>query len=475
MTGVLCRLRNPPSTHHTMGNYGLGEPGLGTVIILSGIFINRDTTYTPTTSWFRWRPKPEGVFIDDVDNNEKGLQPLPHRSRSRHSRSPSPSPFKTSTWRQRELQFPGFSITVQTPNTAVFRDTLPSRILRKFPFIMEVVYWGMIYSVYQAARGQLARHRTDQTVVDSRHHALQVVWLEQHMHFFWEKSIQQFVMQFPNLMWWLIRVYSYVHIPATITFLVSLYYYSISRNRSVPVWQESLVAASLYESRRRALSLCNLLSFVVFALWPCMPPRLLDNDAANNGIHDGSPHFGFIDSVHAAKTGAVSFWNKRKFTNQLAAMPSMHFGYSLLIGLTIMMLPLPYDQQARSSRSPSRRLRLPLGCCIRIPRSVSPLRLFLLIVGFSYPFTILVAIISTANHFILDAIAGAAIVLLAFKINYVMLNLRVFEDYFFWIMRTYKPVPDETMDEFERGRSEILLGSPSTCSSRSTSGRVSPD
>ena len=80
-------------------------------------------------------------------------------------------------------------------------------------------------------------------------------------------------------------------------------------------------------------------------------------------------------------------------------MPSLHFGYSLMIGLTIGSLPLAATHGRRS-------LYLPLLGRVRMP---STRRAICLLVGFLYPFTILVAIVSTANHFILDAVAGACV------------------------------------------------------------------
>jgi hypothetical protein len=53
---------------------------------------------------------------------------------------------------------------------------------------------------------------------------------------------------------------------------------------------------------------------------------------------------------------------------------------------------------------------------------------------------ILIAIIATANHFILDAVAGAAVCAVGWWGNAVLLNLLPLEDYFLWILRIHKPV-----------------------------------
>ena len=69
------------------------------------------------------------------------------------------------------------------------------------------------------------------------------------------------------------------------------------------------------------MTLTNLLAFTIFVLYPCMPPRLLPRE------------YGFLDSV--GHNNAESVWMSGKYVNQLAAMPSMHFGYSFCIGMTM--------------------------------------------------------------------------------------------------------------------------------------------
>lgn len=100
----------------------------------------------------------------------------------------------------------------------------------------------------------------------------------------------------------------------------------------------------------------------------------------------------------------------------LAAMPSLHFGYSLLIGMTIATLP------------------------IASLRATSWKRISLVLFGLSYPALILTAIVATANHFILDAVAGALVCGIAWHGNGILLNLLVVEDYFLWLVRIHKPV-----------------------------------
>lgn len=141
-----------------------------------------------------------------------------------------------------------------------------------------------------------------------------------------------------------------------------------------------------------------------------------------------------MDTVHGAE-GESSVWTQNKFCNQYAAMPSLHFGYSLLVGLTIGCLPLAPQHQ----RSTVLSMHTPFaGKTLRL-RLPSARRLACLTIGFAYPAIILVAIVATANHFVLDAIAGATVCGLAWTGNRVLLNLLPLEDYFLWCVRIHKP------------------------------------
>lgn len=111
-------------------------------------------------------------------------------------------------------------------------------------------------------------------------------------------------------------------------------------------------------------------------------------------------------------------------------MPSLHFGYSLLIGLTVALIPLA-PQQRRS-----RTVVLPLFGRTRLPSSR---RVLYTVAGLLYPTIILIAIVATANHFILDAVAGAFVCAAAWMGNSILLNLLPLEDYFLWCVRIHKP------------------------------------
>ena len=103
------------------------------------------------------------------------------------------------------------------------------------------------------------------------------------------------------------------------------------------------------------------MALVGYYLYPLAPPRLMN----------GSD---FIDTVVVHQTwGSMASGDLKNMSNQYAAMPSMHIGWSLWCGLTIFALA-----------------------------SVPWVR----VLGLLYPTATLVVIVATANHFWLDAVGG---------------------------------------------------------------------
>ena len=316
--------------------------------------------------------------------------------------------------------------------------------------------------MYQIGRAFTAITLVEGTVHVARRHALQLIALEKSLGIFWELPIQKFFLERPLLLRYTNWLYSFIHIPGTITFLVWLYYFTITSSRVVQRRSEitdgrasgSHSGPTLYEARRRSMAVCNLLAFVVFTLWPCMPPRLLSDTTVSGPSGDVARSFGFVDTVHTSD-GTSSIWTTNRFCNQYAALPSLHFGYSLLISLSIMTIPLA------SGHNRSSRILLPffnnshpeLAPQIRLPSSR---RLLCVTIGFLYPFSILTAIVATANHFILDAVAGAIVCAIAWRYNGLLLNLLPLEDYFLWCLRLHKPA-QESITAVDVGVDESFL------------------
>ncbi|KAI3336853.1 hypothetical protein HD806DRAFT_517866 [Xylariaceae sp. AK1471] len=323
--------------------------------------------------------------------------------------------------------------TIRTPNSSRFARHLHSRILQKFPFLVEMWYWAIALVVYRGtilitshwyggSQGlwDIAQgHGTSILELEARITGMGSVtnntrWIE------WR--IQQWFLTGAKMGDWrgialqfLNRAYALIHIPGTAAFIA--YYYA-----TAPTHRRFCIA-------RRTLSLSNFVAFFVFTLYPCMPPRLLPKE------------YGFVDTVEAEDASSV--WMKGDYVNALAAMPSMHFGYAFAIGCTLIYESgflrhlHPLGDGVDDDVELNGILKQESG---DVPRSVAS-RVVLLCLGIFYPALILLAIIATANHYVLDAFAGALVVGFSFCTNRFLLNFLVLEDWLLWAWRLEKPAP----------------------------------
>src|SRR5438105_2353059 len=119
--------------------------------------------------------------------------------------------------------------------------------------------------------------------------------------------------------------------------------------------------ADIYRPLRRSLVLVNVIGFLVFWLYPLAPPRMLTA-------------YGFTDVV--ASSHAFGSWHTGSLAsqaNQLAAMPSLHIAWAAWCTLALWRL------------SERRWVR---------------------VVAIAYPVLTTLAVLATANHFVLDVLAG---------------------------------------------------------------------
>ncbi|MEU1037057.1 phosphatase PAP2 family protein [Streptomyces sp. NPDC005551] len=125
-----------------------------------------------------------------------------------------------------------------------------------------------------------------------------------------------------------------------------------------------------YRAARTWLMTSTFIGLIGFTLLPTCPPRLL------------TASHGFVDTM--AQYSDYGWWGGEAsaprgmggMTNQYAAMPSLHVGWSLWCGVMLW----------RHGRTPLAR-----------------------IAGVMYPLLTTVVVMGTANHYFLDAVAGAAV------------------------------------------------------------------
>lgn len=231
--------------------------------------------------------------------------------------------------------------------SAAFRNRLNrDEIVR---FILETAFVFGVMIVYFLIRGGLPV-----SAAEAFARANDVIQLEQKLGFFVELEWQEKITDSETLMRLANWTYVWGHLPVLIFAAVWMYV----RNRP------------RYRVYRNALILSGFIGLIGYGLFPVAPPRLL-------------PEWGFVDTV-AALTKENYEMQPEFFVNHYAAVPSLHFGWALLIGIGL----IDADK----------------NLLIRVFAVVSTVAMFF-------------AIVLTANHFLFDMIVGSAIVLLALAVS----------------------------------------------------------
>jgi hypothetical protein len=130
-----------------MGPGAFLEPLVVVFLLFGGAWVNRVTDMASSSKRRQWRDY--GPFKDAntaLQSYRKSGEPA---NDSEYLRSPSLLPTHADASRERDIVFGGLRCRVSTPNTAVFQDRRLSRLLRKFPFLVECWYWALIYWVGQ--------------------------------------------------------------------------------------------------------------------------------------------------------------------------------------------------------------------------------------------------------------------------------------------------------------------------------------
>ena len=154
---------------------------------------------------------------------------------------------------------------------------------------------------------------------------------------------------------WLFRAanwYYLVHFPVTVTALVLTY--ALARHRHFVVLRNSLIGTTA-------------VAVLVHARYPLAPPRMLEGYLDSALVFGPNPYM--LPGSEAA--------------NQYAAMPSMHVGWAVLVGLVLWTSSSSWHWKS-------------LGVLHAL-------------------FTSLVVVL-TANHYVLDVLIGGAMALLAWKL-----------------------------------------------------------
>jgi len=214
----------------------------------------------------------------------------------------------------------------------------------------EILLIAVSYWTYSLIRNAVPEQRTEALA-----NADWLWQMENHLSIAVEDSVNRAV----NSVGWLVIGMNYYY--ATLHFVVTL---------SVLVWLYRSHPGR-YTAARLTLFATTATALLGYYLCPLAPPRLMPGD-------------GFVDTVLVHETwGSMASGDLKHMSNQYAAMPSMHIGWSLWCGLTIYALA-------------------------RVP--------WVRVLGLLYPVATLIVIVATANHFWLDAVGGMLCLALGFLV-----------------------------------------------------------
>jgi len=237
------------------------------------------------------------------------------------------------------------SLPARPPRLGAFSLRRPAAaltLLREASIIVVAIF------LYFGVRGLV-----ETRVFLAHEHARAIVDLERRLGIFVEPDLQRLIVPHDWLVALANWVYIYGHWPVVAVTLVWLH----------------MRHGDAYPRFRNALLISGALGLVIFALYPVAPPRFL-------------PDLGFWDSV-SARSESYRVLQPPSLVNKYAAMPSLHFGWNLIMGIA-------WAQYATTRAG----------------------RLF----GWVMPVAMLLAIVVTANHYLLDGVAGGALALVGFAI-----------------------------------------------------------
>lgn len=192
--------------------------------------------------------------------------------------------------------------------------------------------------------------------------AYKVVHFEQTYGLFYEIALQHIFLNKTLLIQFLNRFYMAVHVPSIIAF----FFWLFQRHRDK------------YYFIRNGFLFANFITLFIFMWYPCAPPRMLGD-------------IGFVDTLKQISGINLYGPNYTHYFNQYAAMPSMHFGTALIIGICVLMYVKKW---------------------------------WLKTIMLLYPPFVLFVIVVTGNHFFLDAIVGASVSIIGFAAVYLFYKVK---------------------------------------------------
>ena len=186
---------------------------------------------------------------------------------------------------------------------------------------------------------------TDRDQSTAEANGRRILHLERVLHIDWEQPLQSQVVARE----WLAQLANWVYIWGFWPVLVASAVFFYARHRDG------------YVLLRNAVFISGLIGFVFFAFLPVAPPRLVDPN--------------LVDTIREHTTWYRTMQPVR-LTNQYAAMPSLHVGWSVLVGVAL----------ARAIKRPAA-----YAFAVLMPTAMA------------------LTVVVTANHYVVDVAVGAAV------------------------------------------------------------------
>ncbi|HVB63488.1 MAG TPA: phosphatase PAP2 family protein [Nitrolancea sp.] len=183
-------------------------------------------------------------------------------------------------------------------------------------------------------------------------HAREVMHVEQRLGLFREIGLQTQFMTEPNFVRFLNVIYAYTHLAVIVAFAIWVFLFHADR----------------YPMIRNTFLAVLGTGLIIYILFPLAPPRFF-------------PYTGFVDTLQLYSGINYDQQSISMLYNPFAAMPSLHVGFALFSGIGLIQVG-----------------RRPIHW----------------ILGITYPLLMTIAVIGTANHYILDVIVGSFITIMAF-------------------------------------------------------------
>lgn len=225
---------------------------------------------------------------------------------------------------------------------------------RRVRWLNELGLIALLYAVYMLARAAIGI-QVDEAHARGQH----ILHLEALTHLDLERPLNQLVAAIPLV--GLVFAYAY----ATLHYVVT---------PAVLVWIAAR-RSSAYRQARNALLIATVIGLIGYWLLPTAPPRLLDSN--------------WIDTM--ATFSDVGWWGDAAsaprgmegLSNQYAALPSLHVGWAMWVAL-----------------------------CLRRHSRIDVLARW----SWIYPAFMTVVVMGTANHYLLDAVAGIGCAVIGYRL-----------------------------------------------------------